>query len=533
MYSIVYNIVYNVIHVCVRVDMTWKEAFTYVKQRRDDEEDVVCNSINLCTKNEIEEDLNVKSDIPSDTLTEIESFFCLDDDAASSPGHASNGNHSNNSINGNNREDSFSMHLSNDETPFLHPHLLPIATIISMFDDESLIIIQSHETTAPLQENTVLLCINPAVDINTNNIKKNMMIVGKVYEIFGPVTRPYYSVYVGCSGVNNEVAGSNVNNRKKNRKNSNKIEAKETLITVNNDTPTMENENHQNPTPTTPTTTPATTTKPVVLIDIGLLHVNMTIYHITHLSHYITPSTILYNQLHNYEYKPSDASNCYDEEPSILDIEHSDDEQEIRCRLRQKNQRKGSSKHKISSKEPLITVNDGIRKMKPPQGKKFHYNKSNVDGTVLGSYADIPGYASAAPNNHHSHLNMHPPTQPMYHPYFPNMMHTSDASTSNMAPNYQHPTPYPPPLPPQPHTVTNTLPCHITPAHTPSNPTIPLAYHTAYPSYSHTTSISPNTLQSAVNPMSYNIPNSMYHKAPIYPNNPLYHNNVRYTHPGL
>jgi len=213
-----------------------------------------------------------------------------------------------------------------------------IGRVTGVMPTDQLIVIKADYTHTPLNEGSVLIC--EVVDDKPFSFQ----ILGKVFEVFGPITQPFYSVYVLGPVVQakNNIRQNYKKKKSKIKKGNIQLQCDSTNDTVseNNQTGTVEvvssitqgaNELSDNGTAdgaaisgecsediSDINVTPLTTldSDGLIVSNATEVHVGTMVYHLPQFSTFIAPRSILQGQ--SGRNKPSDASNLYDEEVYLL-----------------------------------------------------------------------------------------------------------------------------------------------------------------------------------------------------------------------
>eukprot|EP01038_Epipyxis_sp_PR26KG_P008078 gene8078-10941_t len=223
----------------------------------------------------------------------------------------------------------------------------PIGEVLYRIDTECSVVVQSRFTTNPLNEGS-LLC------------NKDGIILGKINEIFGPITTPFYIVKWKEIKFDNDESKIENANKKKNKKNNSNNNNNKPIIqesvgmemdtgvdhTANNEETVtnpitddvsipMENELIEIITPqhqhNHPPSDESQQSLPSLSHKIKSFIIGCPVYSVITHRQLITAGAM--NQLRN---KGSDASNEFDEEPGEGEIEYSDDEQEALAKQKKK-----------------------------------------------------------------------------------------------------------------------------------------------------------------------------------------------------
>lgn len=238
--------------------------------------------------------------------------------------------------------------------PASAPIPVAIGTVTGIMND-GLVLIQSQVTETPLMEGAILIVQTIAEPDQSGQWK----VLGLVQEVLGSITQPFYSVYLQNS--NNAISSSDAanDNSRKHRGKNNKKKKKamkktvELKLPVNSESTVKEVDSTPNEVPTVDVetdtaaindateSTPAvaepqetslmdTLTQSLIVSTVQEIYKSMQVYSLTSQSHAqsqnndisvlspymhtIRPAELLHAQRTNPLYKPTDASNAYDEE---------------------------------------------------------------------------------------------------------------------------------------------------------------------------------------------------------------------------
>jgi rRNA processing protein Gar1 len=256
--------------------------------------------------------------------------------------------------------------LNSNDSNSKRPVLTKVGEVLYQMIHENTIIIQSYLTNTPLNEGSIIC-------------NQQGIILGLIYEIFGPVLTPFYVVrYKNPFPVDSrkkkdldseiiplvayESDGDNNDNMDEEGKEENKIESKA--------------EEYEK-------------------IDlVGLFQPNTTVYTTPSHASFITPILLA-----TLKVKGSDASNAYDEEPPEDELEYSDDEEEMLAKQAKKKQAQTEKRqnqlltHSGDQIPPGIRVNKKPKSQPPSKPQPKNYSNSTVSSNQpsFGAYAN-PGY---------------------------------------------------------------------------------------------------------------------------------------------
>lgn len=202
--------------------------------------------------------------------------------------------------------------------------LLKVGEVLYRIDHECVIVVQAYYTNCPLNESS-MLCNESGV------------VMGRVHEVFGPITTPYYIVRWEAAASQKTEGKKNNGSGNNNKKNSKKkaaaasAAAEETLYEGHANEPMDDvvniegSANEEADTAVISETAVATesdvpTSQPVVVVDTlqqvrDLFSPGTVVFAAKSRSSFVTPGVLL--QQHG---KGSDASNAHDEEVSVLTL---------------------------------------------------------------------------------------------------------------------------------------------------------------------------------------------------------------------
>jgi rRNA processing protein Gar1 len=302
-----------------------------------------------------------------------------------------------------------------------------IGQVMYKIDNEKTIVVQSSYTESPLCEKSVLC-------------KKDGMLLGRIHEVFGPITNPFYIVkWVDSSAV---IIKTNVKGNKNKKKSKipqesiNNVDEDEdkdkiieeittTDITASDEIVEPEEDSNEVIDVISPT---VVSTRALSMLEFAA---GVDVYCVRRHSSFVTPKSLLLGQG-----KGTDASNVYDEEVPEDEQEFSDDEAELaskQAKNKAKRGLKGDLKKSNNDNNnydilPGARVNNGKYNNKSNYNSKnnnrnnnnnnIHNNNSNNNGSIFqNNYQRVSQYQynqSMPPPMPYQQLqqtNAYPPTQ--------------------------------------------------------------------------------------------------------------------------
>lgn len=253
--------------------------------------------------------------------------------------------------------------------------LVLAGVVATRIDGEHAILIRSEPTSTPLNEGSTL-CLGDG------------KVFGKVHEVFGPITAPFYIVrWTESSALSDEAKDNQIEKQ---------IDGEVTVV------------------------------KDDIASVISGITLGMQVYSIRRLAQFIAPASLLRS-------KGSDASNLFDEEVAAEEQEFSDDEAELVARQARNQLRKGK---RIEASSEVRLNPSSAAKLPITANTPRSQSRYNATGPIYPQ--NTSSFATSYPQ-YNSYLmqqqqhNMHYPQQPQQQQSFP---------------SYQGWTPPPPPTPP-------------------------------------------------------------------------------------